>query len=78
MGQLLVSFLFAQILLMVLLTFLGSSGFFLQLLLRHNGRCNRHGETSNEAEDNVDLHMPLSVHLLWSMNNHPVNEAVDD
>ena len=78
MGQLLVSFLFAQILLMVPLTFPGSPSFFLQLLLRQNGRCHWNSEASNEAEDDVDLHMPLTVHLLRCMDNHPVNEAVDD
>ena len=78
MGQLLVSFLFAQILLVVPFTLPGSLCFFLQLFLRQNGWCHRNREASDEAKDDVDLHMPLTVYLLRSVDNHPVNEAVDD
>ena len=35
-------------------------------------------EAANEPEDDVDPHMPLAIYLLWGMDDHPVNEAVDD
>ena len=63
---------------MIPFTLPGSPGFLLHLFLRQNGRCHRYREASNEAEYNIDLHMTLAVHLLRSVDDNPINEAVDD